>query len=394
MLKMRKPDVAVFFSVFAFIIDCIINYKLSFPFFVICLPLSTLLFLWATPSLEKRVFFFAVFFSFSLSFSLNLIRFGFQKESLSDYLYLLNIFSVYFFSKTVVVHERTMTYIFILLFTVYTPTFFGINAGGWDADVFISGSVDIEYLRVYNQGLFRLPHIAAYLLLLGGLWWIYAASYFEKKYLYACGLVFIFLSLYTGVRTSFVIIVVGYVVASLRFTVFSVFSILLTVAMVTFFILKIEYLMSITYGSFLFQYVSFFDTFLNNFDRLSRVIIWSSWFSAVSDFNYIDFAFGRSYVESLKYNEINIGLPIWFHNDFLGIFYAYGFIGFIFYCIIMIKMVRSAYKGQSFILKAIGIFIIMSACMNGFYKYMPVLFFVFIGFANGVANKRVLNKKQ
>jgi hypothetical protein len=123
----------------------------------------------------------------------------------------------------------------------------------------------------------------------------------------------------------------------------------------------------------------------DNFDRLSRVIIWNSWFSAVSSFNALDFFVGRNFSSSFDFNAREIGLYIWFHNDFLSAFYSYGVLVLIAYAVPHLLAIKRAVEvgSSSRLLSMLGFFIVAAAFVNGFYKYLPVIFFVLL-FSNEV----------
>ena len=83
-------------------------------------------------------------------------------------------------------------------------------------------------------------------------------------------------------------------------------------------------------------------------------------------------------------NAKNLDTKVWFHNDFLNIFYTYGIWCTMLYIWFFVKIYRD---NKSYIKQNIFIFIfyssmVITAIMNGFYYYFPVfllyLFFLMI----------------
>jgi hypothetical protein len=329
-----------------------------------------------------RVWFIACILLLMASALVNFARFRTSIEDVSDILFVAQFFSAFFYARNARVSPSAIshaTYVFALLFL---PALVGINGSdpGDGADVFTSGSKDVEFLRVYNQGLYRLPHVASYLLAFGSLWWTYVATYSRKKRHLILAAVFLALTLYTGSRTPVMVMGAAYLVANIRLRAREMLISAGMVMLAALFFVYMTEILNALYGTFLYQYVSFFQTMHDNFDRLSRVIIWNSWWSAVSSFDVLDFLFGRNFSSSFDFNAREIGLYIWFHNDFLSVFYAYGMPVLIAYVVPhLLSIKRSVHVASSSRLHPmLGFFIVSAAFVNGFYKYLPVMFFVFL----------------
>src|SRR5690606_31875444 len=91
----------------------------------------------------------------------------------SDFLLLtLSILSIrYFISNPV--SERAINITFTLILAMFIPTFGGIDAAmkmAEQGNIFDASSSDIEFYSSYRSGLFRLAHVASYLLFLPAIW--------------------------------------------------------------------------------------------------------------------------------------------------------------------------------------------------------------------------------
>jgi|GEM_PF-1878611 len=379
----REPDdLPLYFIVCAFALDNAVNYFAALPVYVASIPVSILLMFRCTRDQMDRLWFIASLLLLMASVLINFARFRMSIEDVSDILFLAQFFSAFFYARNARVSPCAIsqaTYVFALLFL---PALIDINASGFgeDVDVFTSGSTDVEFLRVYNQGLYRLPHVASYMLAFSSLWWTYVATYSRKIRHLILAAIFLGFTLYTGSRTPVIVMGAAYLVANVRLR---VREMAVTTGIVVLTALLFAYMTEILnalFGSFLYQYVSFFETMHDNFDRLSRVIIWNSWFSAISSFNALDFFVGRNFSSSFDFNAREIGLYIWFHNDFLSVFYSYGIWVFIAYVVPHLLAIKRSFQvASSFrLLSMLGFYIVAAAFVNGFYKYLPVIFFVLL----------------
>lgn len=381
-MRCEPDDLPIYFIVGAFALDNTVNYFSPLPVYVASIPVSILLMFRFTRNQTDRLWFIASLLLLMASVLINFARFRTSIEDVSDMLFIAQFFSAFFYARNARVSPSAIshaTYVFALLFL---PALIGINASdsGEDVDVFTSGSNDVEFLRMYNQGLYRLPHVASYMLAFSCLWWTYVAAHGRKTRHLLVAALFLGLTLYTGSRTPVVVMAAAYLVANIRLR---VREMLITAGIVVFAALIYAYMTEILdglFGSFLYQYLSIFETMHDNFERLSRVIIWNSWLSAISSFNALDFFFGRDFSSSFDFNAREIGLYIWFHNDFFSAFYSYGLLVLIAYVIPHLLAIRRSVcvRSSSRLLSMLGFFIVTAAFVNGFYKYLPVIFFVLL----------------
>jgi hypothetical protein len=218
------------------------------------------------------------------------------------------------------------------------------------------------------------------MLAFSGLWWAYVATYSRKKLHWMAAALFLVFTLYTGSRTPVIVMGATYLVANIRLRMREMLIITAIVILAALFFVYMTEILNALFGSFLYQYVSLFETMHDNFDRLSRVIIWNSWFSAISSFNAVDLFVGRNFSSSFDFNAREIGLYIWFHNDFFSAFYSYGVLILIACAVPHLLTIRRAVKvgASSRLLSMLGFFIVTAAFVNGFYKYLPVVFFVLL----------------
>jgi hypothetical protein len=381
-MRCEADDLPVYFVVGAFALDNVVNFFQPVPVFVASIPFSMLLMFRVTRDQSSRLWLIACMLCLMGSVLVNSLRFDMSVDDVSDVLFIAQFFSSYFYARHARVSPAAIsvaTYVFALLFL---PALVGINASGFteDIDVFNSGSTDIEFLRLYNQGLYRIPHVASYLLAFGALWWVYVASCSRKSRHLIVAFAFLLMTLYTGSRTPILVIGGAFLVANIRLRAREISVMLLIAGIGGLFFLYIKEVLALLYGTYLYQYLSFFETVSDNADRLSRVIIWDSWLSAVSSFSALDLMVGRLFSSSFEYNLREIGLYIWFHNDFLSMFYSYGvFVLFAYALPHMIAIKRAVQIGSSSrLLSVVGLFIVAAAFVNGFYKYLPVMFFVLL----------------
>ncbi len=387
----KTEDFPLYFIVGLFVLDNVVNYFAAIPIYVASIPLSVLILFCHTHSRRDRILFIVCMACVLASVAVNFIRFDYSMQDISDILFVIQFFAAFFYARHARVSARAISVATVAFALLFLPTFLGVNAMDYSEDVFISGSRDVEFLRLYNQGLYRLPHVAAYMLAFSGLWWLWVASRTRNRWHYALALMFIVFTLYTGSRTPFFVFVAAYFASSIRFRAGHVMASIGALLVVAFFVLFFSQVLDFLYGTFLYQYFSLFETLSENYDRLSRVIIWSSWLSAISQFNGIDFLFGRDFSSSFDFNLKEIGLSIWFHNDFMSIFYSYGIVVLGAYLVPYFVVLKEAIrKSESKLIEVCGIFIPASAFINGFYKYLPIVFFLFLMSKSFAANRGVI----
>jgi len=177
----------------------------------------------------------------------------------------------------------------------------------------------------------------------------------------------------TGSRTPIVVIVIGLFLYyfKLKFLKYLILLISLGVLIIVY----LDNLLILFSNSIIYQYLTILKTISSNFGRLSRIIIWKSWWSEIQTFSFFDFIFGRGFNSSLVANLKNTSSSIWFHNDFLSIFYSYGAFPFLLYIFLFVGIYQ---KHKSIIKKNIFIFLAFSsfflaAFFNGFYYYFTIL---------------------
>jgi hypothetical protein len=389
MSKNGKDDFVLYTIVASFIFDNIVNAVAPIPLFVASIPFFFAFIFFSLAKKSDRLTLILATSVFLVSYLVNSFRFEFSMQDTSDVLFMILFFSVFLFSRTAVISERCISVITVVLFALFLPAFFGFNAVASNDDVFSSGSSDIEFLRLYNQGYYRLPHVAAYMLAFGGLWWLRMAIAYKKAAFFVLSVLYFFGTLYTGSRTPFFILLIGVVLSNFRFRAKSVIWIGCCAALFGFIWSFFSQILQLLYGTFFYQYATLFLTISENFSRLSRIIIWKSWWTAMSQFDGLDVLVGRGFANSFAFNQQELGLSIWFHNDFLSAIYTYGIFGFIIYLIPHLYALRAGFTGSKpRLFVVVAIFITVSAFINGFYKYMPVLFLVLLFWPSGASPKQ------
>lgn len=375
-LKFNKADIFIYTSVIFFILDNIVNSFFKAPIFVLVIPF--LILLGSLNIRNKKNLTLVIFLVLigMISYYLNFFRFGFSIDSSSDFLFIILALVTFAAANENSTSEKCLDNSFWLLLILFLPAFLGFNGRTFgDADVFESGSTDIEYFRVYNQGFYRFPHTAAYVLALGAIWWSIKYQFYRKNKYIIFSIIFISACLYTGSRTPIFAFFMGVLFNFFRPKIINIFYILISILTLLFFFYNLHSILEFFNGTIFYQYLSIFITIQENYERLSRYMIWSSWWEAIKGFSVIDYLVGHSYGESLKFNEIKLDRSIWFHNDYLSFFYSYGLLFFILYICLNFNFFKKFFKeNSSFLIRCLVFFIIMSAFFNGFYKYMPMLF--------------------
>jgi len=407
----------VFFALF--LLDRVINYFYDFPFFVIsAIALFPLLIYFSQKNnTNKKQHYFLMFF-FIIITVLNSIIYRFSVKNISDLLFVVLFFTSYFFYKKNIKYLKLSTvYLFLILsVSLFSFTFFGVNSNHSRKANYISTSKNDSSLssktkstqvysnkttennessewkpksihilkksRVFHQGLFRVSHVAS--CFFGFLFLFFVYQYQNKKRIIDLILVFILLGLciYTGSKT----ILIAFAFSAILFLFIrkSIIYPILAILFVVLLFYQREYILQITEDTILYPYSVLIYISAENLTAISRFQIWYSWWSEISNFGIIDFLIGKSFANAIIANQQNLNLKIWFHNDFLNIFYTYGLVGFVLYIWFFIKI----YRDNRIIIKHnVLIFIfyfsmIFAAFINGFYYYFPVfllyLFFLMI----------------
>jgi hypothetical protein len=236
-----------------------------------------------------------------------------------------------------------------------------------------------ENHRTYLKGFFRIPHVASYFFGFSAIFLAFLA-FTKRKYLYLIPVVLLLvLSLYTGVRSFMLALVISVFLYLLqrKYLPYLFLSLIIGFAIIIF----RHQIAEILHGTFLQQHFSLVLTLFDNFGRFSRIMLWYSWFMAVSDFHWYEFLIGKSYFSGLMINEKLFGQPIWFHSDMLNMFYCYGLVGLSIYVGFIIRIYKDC---KQYIHSNIFVFLFFSSSVvisliNGFYYYFTVfLMYLFI----------------
>ena len=378
-------------------LDLIFNFFQLVPFFVATsLVIFPLLFISTQILNSERNQLYILIFSFAFISLLNSVFQSFHVKNISDLLFISLFITIYYYYKNQInnLNNKYANLLFLISLILFGFTFFGIDADYKASEPFRDLVVKAmknrddnatyveEYFRIYHHGLFRLPHIASYFF---GFLFIYYAYRFQKSLRYESLIILIIsllLCFYTGARAIIVVIGISVFLYALKKN--TILNMQLGIIFLFLLIIFRENLMVISENTVFYQFFSLIQTSIENFTHFSRLKIWGSWWIEVSNFGFFDYLIGKSFINVFVANGRNIGCTIWFHNDFLNIFYTYGILGFVLYTWFFIKIYRD---NKLYIKNNIFIFMfyfsmIISAFINGFYFYFPVfllyLFFLMI----------------
>jgi len=418
--KNKIKLISIFFWYFAisFLIDRVINYFIHFPFFVGA-SLLMFPFLFISTIFEKtnkrQVYVFI--FSFILVTIINSIVFLFGVKNISDLLFIILFICIYYYYESNINGLKILTiYRFlILILFLFSFTFFNIDSAAIKKTEYRkslswincydekpektsndknsiqdinqqkrkSNILDvIEESRIYHNGLFRIPHVASYFL--GFMALFFAYQYQKKKKVLDVIILIISLGLcvYSGSRAIFAAIILSFIIFLMNKK-YILYLELIVILIFSLFLAN-DYLLILLQDTVLYQYFSFIKTSTENFTHLSRVSLWLSWWNEVKQFGWLELNIGKSFMYALDANARNLNYKVWFHNDFLNIFYTFGIWCSLLYTWFFIKIYRD---NKTYIKQNIYIFIfyssmVITALINGFYYYFPVfllyLFFLMI----------------
>ena len=439
--KNESKLVDIFFWLFiaSFVLDRVINYFVHFPFFVGCalllFPFLFILTQYQNP--EKRKL-YVVVLSFLAITTLNSIIYLFGVKNISDLLFIILFFSIYFYYKHNINSLKiSNVYLFLAFsFFLFSFTFIRVDSGAINVSEYsssfnwityydekpndVSGKKPIvqsgeksklqtnekteeekvvakkretlkwkknpmdviEVRRDYHNGLFRIPHVASYFF--GFLFLFFAYQYQKKKKTLFILLLTVSLALciYIGSRA----ILAAFVLSMILFLFKRKYIVYLSLLFVALLLLIIanEYFLQLSRDTIFYQYFALIETSVENFTRLSRYRLWFSWWVEVRKFGFWEFLIGKSYMNAVYANANNLNYKVWFHNDFLNIFYTFGSWGALLYIWFFIKIYRD---NKTYIKQNVFIFLFYSSMaiasiINGFYYYFPVfllyLFFLMI----------------
>ncbi|MFV0565532.1 MAG: O-antigen ligase family protein [Flavobacteriaceae bacterium] len=395
MLLLDKKAIIFIVFVIIFVLDSVLNYFYNIPLFVISLMFYFALLMMPgfLPYKNYRSLLIIVL-CFSISFIFNSIRSGFYKESLSDFLFIISFFgSFYLYSNKFAPNNKVVTIFLIASLIMFLATFIGFDQNIWGNTMGLK-TKDIEFSRSYRQGFFRKAHIAAYFFTIIILYLFNRYKELKKNRFNYIVIILplIIIVLLTGSRTPIAVVLIGVLLYYMKVKHLKYLLILALITILS--IVYIDALLILFSDTIIYQYLSIVKTVTSNFDRLSRVIIWSSWWTEIKTFNLIDIIFGRGFNSSLEANSKNISNHIWFHNDFFSIIYSYGILPLVLYVSLFINMYKKhkkAIKHNLFIFLSFSSFW-LSAFFNGFYYYFTVillyLFYSMIYEKNEVSNFR------
>jgi len=414
--------VSFFFWAFLllFFTDRVANYFIHIPVFVVGAVLLFPLLLMLTQYRNKeRKQLYVLVVSFILLTILNSIVFLFNVKNISDALFVVLFFTIYYFYKYSRGKFRMLNiYLFLgMSLLLFSFTFLGKESVSIFSknpkQVTISkhngvslieeeeeqgtikrkpnGTIQfdsnksldyIEEMRKYHYGMFRVPHVASYFFGFLSLLFFYLFQKKKKWYHLAVAFLLFLVCSYTGSR-AIIAAIVGSAIIFLAQRKYLVFLVGL-VAVVILLFLTNDYFLQISKNTFFFQYFSLLKTLSHNVTRLSRYRIWYSWWVEVKQFNLLELLIGKSYINALLANQRNLHYPVWFHNDFFNVFYTYGVVGFGLYVGFFVKIYHdfSTLIRKRFFLFVFYFTMVITAFVNGFYYYFPVfilyLFFLMI----------------
>lgn len=402
-----------------FLADNIVNQFVHWPVFVSGgMLLSIALVPVAWPFLKKHPWIWMGLILLFLIMVINSIRFGFHEKNISDlfflYLFVLG-YGAYHSARNRLRYRHAAAFIIMALLMLAGPLLVSLampsgekqpeagiervefalmsasnnpNPGAQQdlpdtipgfmlSDDFLKEYKGFEYTqketdRVYRPGVYRIPHVAAYFLGFSALFLAFIAIE-RKQYLWFLpAVVLLLLSSYTGCRaciTAFALAAILYLLHKRHWP-----YLLATAGALALIIVFRQEILNILSGTFLHQQFALVVTFTDNIWRLSRLMIWAAWFWEVSGFAWYELIIGRSYVSGLTANAGYFGQPLWYHNDFLNMFYTYGIVGLAFYTGFFARMYmdfKQQIRGGFFVFMFFNAAILM-AVFNGWYYFFPV----------------------
>ncbi|MEA3446150.1 MAG: O-antigen ligase family protein [Bacteroidota bacterium] len=393
--------VNVFFRLFLvlFLVDSAINYFTHVPVFVIgaiiIFPVFFFMSLINNPDKKQMLAFILAFIIISI---FNNIVHPFHEKNISDLLFVFLFFAAYFYYRENINKLIVANVWLFLLASLFMFSFAFINIQSDPlakkdrvhkykhsptAIKWKKNKLDkIEAPRNYNAGIFRYSHIASYFF--GFLMIFFLNKYWKKNKIVSVAIIIVSFALlfYTGSRAMIFAVFLSSILFLIRRKYYV--YLLPIAAIIGAGVIWVDYFLSISGGSIFYQFVALIKTGTENFTRLSRYRIWYSWWVEVQDFGFLDFLIGRTNYSGILANKANLNYEIWFHNDFLNIFYSYGILGLLLYVWFFVRIFidnRSFITGNFFIF-TFFVAMLITAIINGFYFYFPIfllyLFFLMI----------------
>lgn len=388
-----NPNVVFIVSLAAYLADAITNYFIHIPVFVayliVLLP-ALWLDLWLHGQKNRLLVVFV--FIFIIPFMINSFLHPFHRTNISDLIFILFLPTAYFYYKNRITDlkiNRVHIFTAVTLF-MFSFAFAGINSVKVNRSAKVkkqhaitkprtvkepkSNLNFLESYRKYNHGLFRIPHISAYFL---GFLALFYGFVFSKRRnyliaLFAFGL--IILMLYSGVRAFIAAAALALIITFIRKKSLFYVAGFAMLFMVMLYFRETIYLW--TANTFLRPYSATLVTLVDNIGKISRFMIWQSWWVEVSQFEWYELLVGKSFFNSILANLENLHLGEWFHNDFLSIAYVYGIPAMVAYVYFFVSIYRDA-KLQiqnDLIFSVLYWSLPVLAILNGLYYYFPILF--------------------
>lgn len=386
----NKPSVILWLSVILFSADSAINAFYPLPLFVSSSPvlISLMLTRMEWKSRQPLTPFLLMALTI-LSAFINLMRSGFELSNLTDLVFIV-LFAcswIYYSQNRSEIPAYTLQLLFWMSLILFSFSFFGFDSmAGISEDSIVTDAVRprvvpevtneisvIEYIRIFRMGLFRLPHIAAYFWLFLSIALAYRLSQRRSYLTWAALLLSLFMLVAAGSRTAMVapLLAIGLVLIERRKFVLPSLAILLLFIVISF---RYELLL-LSEDTVFFQYISLVVTSIDNWNQLSRVMLWKSWSIEMAGFNWADWLIGKSFAASFEANAVNLHFRTWFHNDFLSIAFAYGLPALLAYAMIFSEFYRN-HRREIQHNAYVSVFfytMIFAAIFNGYYYYFPVL---------------------
>ena len=226
--------------------------------------------------------------------------------------------------------------------------------------------------RTLHAGLFRRTHIASYLF--GFLFLFFAYRYHSSKKTanLLLAILVLFFCFYTGIRSIPIAFIISILIFLFRKD-YALYFILLSTIVIGL-IINIDFFLTLTDNTFFYQFFDKIYSLTENINELARFKLYQSWWREVSSFRLVDFLIGKSFMNASIANSKNINMGLWFHNDFLNIFFTYGTICTLLYIWFFIKIYvdNMYYIRKNIFISMFYWTMVIAAIINGFYYYFPV----------------------
>jgi hypothetical protein len=248
---------------------------------------------------------------------------------------------------------------------------------------------ELDTGRNYATGLFRIPHVAAYFF---GVFIIFSLVMLldKRKLLYLLPIfLFALLMLWLGIRTF----LLSMLISGLVYLVFrkSLWYLVLFLGLSLILIMFRYKLFHLTDETILKPFAILLVNIVDRPEEISRLTLVRSLVMEIENFGLSDWFFGKTFHQSQLANLRNLFSPVWFHNDYISIVYAYGIFALTAYLIFLFRIYKDYSKviKNSFLMYLFFYSLIIASVINGLYYYFPVLvMYVFIYLAN--KNRKVV----